>query len=177
MIACVYIHCYITQNDCPWILPFFSSKKSPTKNKQNTTRLLTNIFDRRRQPSPGTIRRVCQVAAAEIQGFEANAEHYLVVKEGSGDNGRARIRQQGGGWWSSKKKKISTKKGRVTENTGIITKLWELCGCDFLFLPGFFLEVGEIWSFHLGILWFSIRNSDLSNREIWEIIISERREA
>ena len=60
------------------------------------------------------------MAAAEIQGFEANAEHYLVVKEwiptmGDGfDNKGGEIRS------SPKKKKKSIKKTRVTPYTGII---------------------------------------------------------
>ena len=57
------------------------------------------------------------MAAAEIQGFEANAEHYLVVKEGSGDNGRARIRQQGGddGRQTKKNRFQQKRKGDLTQ--------------------------------------------------------------
>ena len=84
------------------------------------------------------------MAAAEIQGFEANAEHYLVVKEwiptmGDGfDNKGGEIRS------SPKKKKINQKNKGDPLHGYNFTKLWELCGCDFLFLPGFLLEVGEI---------------------------------
>ena len=98
MIAmCVYI-CYITQNDTLKSSPFFLQQKSSQKNKQNLPTSHEHLRPSTSTSRRGRVFRRTKVAAAEIQGFEANAEHYLVVKEWSGDNGRARIPfDQGGG--------------------------------------------------------------------------------
>lgn len=126
MIACVYIHCYITQNDCPWILPKFSSKKSPTKNKQNTTRLLTTFSTVDVNLSPGRL----------VVGPKGGCR---------GDSGlrsqcRALSRRQGGEWgqWEGKdsttrggddghlrkkKHRFQQKTGRVTLYRDIINKV------------------------------------------------------
>lgn len=103
-----------------------SSQNFLQKNPQQKTNKTLPDFSQHFRPSTSTFRPAGwssdrKVAAAEIQGFEANAEHYLVVKEGSGDNGRARIRQQGGEMMviSEKKNTDFNKKPEGWPYTGI----------------------------------------------------------